>query len=465
MSKHILDKLLHPRSIAVVGASARTGRGPAFFNAIHEFGFKGELYPVNPKYDEVFGIKAYPSVKDIPGEVDYVISSVPASQVLGLISDCADKGVKIIHLFTARFSETGRKDAADLEQEILRQAKKAGIRLIGPNCMGVYFPEAGLSFRDHLPKESGSIGVISQSGSAIGNIIEGAGQNNLHFSTAISYGNALDFNECDYLEYLEQDPNTSIILMYIEGVRDGKRFFSILRRTTATKPVIILKGGRGESGTRATASHTASLAGSMAVWHMAVKQAGAVSARHFEELTDAAAAFHYLKPTYGHRVGIAGGAGGSSVLAADLCEEADLNVIPFPQEIREELKARGSQIWDWISNPVDMSIRVDRNEGPGEIMKLMAKNPNFDLLIAFIHAHSHGGSQDHSVKSILKEYCLDEINKPLLAIIEEQTDSENIVGAFIAELNRNNVPVYPQIERAAIAARKVIDYYQHKKSQ
>jgi acyl-CoA synthetase (NDP forming) len=197
---------------------------------------------------------------------------------------------------------------------------------------------------------------------------------------------------------------------------------------------------------------------------MAVKQAGAISARHFEELTDAAAAFHYLQPTYDNRVGIAGGAGGSSVLAADLCEEAGLNVIPFPQKIREELKARGSQIWDWISNPVDMSIRVDRNEGPGEVMKLMADSPEFDLLISFIHAHRHG-PQDASVKSMLDQYCLDELDKkPLIAVIEDQEDPENIVGEFVSELNKANIPVYRSIERAALAAKKVIDYYRNKKS-
>jgi len=465
MSKHILNELLHPRSIAVVGASARMGRGPTFFHSLYEFGFKGRLYPVNPKYDEIFGKKVYPSVREIPGEVDYVVSSINASRVLDLIADCAEKKVKIIHLFTARFSETGRKEAADLEQEVLRQAQKANIRLIGPNCMGVYFPEAGISFRGDFPKESGSVGLISQSGSAIMDIVELAGQNNMHFSTAISYGNALDFNECDYLEYLGEDPATKIVLIYLEGVRDGKRFFDVLRRTTAKKPVIIVKGGRGDSGTRATASHTASLAGSMAVWKTAVRQAGGISARHLEELVDIAAALHYLKPAGDYRVGVAGGAGGSSVLAADLCEEAGLNVIPFPQEIREELKARGSQIWDWISNPVDMSIRIDRNEGPGEVMKLMGKNPNFDLLIAFIHAHHHGGAQDHSVKSVLSEYSLEELNKPLMAVIEEQTDSQNMVKDFIAELNRNHVPVYSHIERAAIAAKKMIDYYQYSKSQ
>ena len=463
MSKHLLDELFRPRSIAVVGASARAFGGPSFYSSIREFGFKGPLYPVNPKYNEIDGVKCYPTVKDIPGPVDYVVSSVNASRVLDMIDNCAEKGVKIIHLFTARFSETGRKDAAELEQEVLRRAQKANIRLIGPNCMGLYYPEGGISFRGDLPKKSGSVGLISQSGSVIFEVVEYAERNGLYFSNAISYGNALDFNECDFLEYLAQDPKTDIILMYIEGVRDGNRFFNILRETTRKKPVIIVKGGRGDSGTRATASHTASLAGTMGVWKMAVKQAGAASARHIEEMVDIAASFHNMPPINGNRVGVAGGAGGSSVLAADLCEEAGLDVIPFPQEIREQLKAQGSQIWDWVNNPVDMSIRVDRDEGPGTILKLMAGHPDFDLFIVFIHAHFHGPRPESGnlAKHLLDAYKLDELKgKPFMAVIEGEGEDQALTNAVIDELHAKKVPVYPNIERAANAASKVAKYYQ-----
>ena len=160
MPEHVLNALLQPRSVAVVGASGRQ-HGPSHYNSLLEFGFKGPLYPVNPKYTEINGVQCYPSVKDIPGDVDYVISSVNASRVLDLIADCAEKGVKIIHLFTARFSETGRKEAAELEQEVLRQARKANIRLIGPNCMGVYSPKAGLAFG------KGCTGIINLAGSTV----------------------------------------------------------------------------------------------------------------------------------------------------------------------------------------------------------------------------------------------------------------------------------------------------------
>ena len=467
MAAHPLEEILHPRAIAVAGASARGGHGPSFLGSLIALGFEGPIYPVNPKYPEIMGLKAYPSVRDIPGVVDYVISSVPASQVLSLIADCAEKGVKAIHLFTARFSETGRKDAAELEQEILRQARKAGIRLIGPNCMGVYYPEARISFGSDMPRESGSVGVISQSGSVVGDIVGLASRNGLRFSKGISYGNALDFNECDYLEYLSGDPNTKMVLMYVEGVRDGKRFFDLLRRTTPEKPVVIVKGGRGRSGTRATASHTASLAGSMDVWETAVAQSGAISARHIEELTDIAPALQYMGPVRGPRVGVAGGAGGSSVLAADICEEAGLDVIPIPDAIRQDLKARGNPIWDWIGNPADMSIRMDRDSGAGEILVMMAGNASFDLLITFVHGHFHGGAGDVTADGFVKQYRLGDMNgKPLIAVTEDDrggSDGDDDVSRLMADVKARfldaGVPVYSNIERAARAAVKVIEYH------
>lgn len=473
MSTHPLEEVLNPRAIAVVGASDSGGRGSGFLTPLRDLGFEGELYPVNPKYSEIMGMKAYASVRDIPGVVDYVISSVPASQVLGMIADSAEKGVKGIHLYTARFSETGREGAAELEQEILRQARKAGIRLIGPNCMGVYYPGKRISFSGGMPRESGPIGLASQSGSAIHEIVDLAARKGLRFSKAISYGNALDFNESDYLEYFAQDPDTDVIMMYIEGVRDGRRFFDTLRRTTATKPVIIVKGGRGKSGTRATASHTASLAGSMEVWETVVSQGGAVSARDLDELVDVTTALHYLPPITGRRVGVAGGSGGSSVLAADLCEEAGLDVIPLPPEVREELKARGSEIWDWIGNPADMSIRIDRSFNTGDMLEVMARSPSFDLLIAFVHGHFHGGQGRVSAEKFLEEYRLNELGvKPMLAVMEERGgggdgDDHSWVQQLLEEVKAGlaaaRIPTYPSIGRAAGAASKLIDYYQRKR--
>ena len=471
MSAHPLEEILHPQSIAVVGASGSGGRGSGFLSPLLELGFKGKIYPVNPKYSEIEGMKAYPSLREIPDSVDYVISVVPAPEVLNMLEDCSQKGVKGVHLFTARFSETGRPEAADLEQEILKQARKRGIRLIGPNCMGVYYPRQGMSFRDGLPKESGSAGLASQSGNVAGEIIQTATSRGVYFSKAISYGNAIDLNESDYLDYFAQDPETKIILMYVEGVKDGQRFFNTLRRAASTKPVIIIKGGRGKSGARATASHTASLAGSVKIWETAVTQAGAVSVENLDELIDMAVSFYFLPPIRGRRVGVAGGAGGASVLAADQCEEAGLDVIPLPAEFREELKSKGVTIWDWLGNPADMSIREDDNFSVGAVLEMMARNQNFDLLIAIIHGPHHRWHKEMSAETYLEEYRLKESSqKPLLAVladgdpgIDDDDWSWKLMREIRMQLIADNIPFYPTIERAARAARKLIDYYQKRR--
>ncbi len=470
MSTHPLEELIHPRSIAVVGASA-SGHGGGFLSPLVQQGFKGAIYPVNPKYSEVMGLKAYARVRDIPGPVDYVISSIPAAGVLELIADCAEKGVKMIHLFTARFGETGRKDAAELEQEILRQAKKANIRLIGPNCMGLYYPAEGIAFDGGMAKESGPVGLASQSGQAVEEITGYASHRGIYFSKAFSYGNAIDFNECDYLDYFAQDPETKLILMYIEGVRDGPRFLNSLRAAAAVKPVIILKGGRGEAGTRATASHTASLAGSREIWNTVVNQAGVVTAEDIKELVDIALAFNFLPEMHRRNVGVVGGSGGSSVMAADLCEEAGLNVIPLPDVIRQELKRMNNAIWDWIGNPADFSISMGDESSARQVTKLIAAHPDFDFLITFVSGPWHLGPEPFSLEKHLERYSLGDMkNKPVVMVFQDTSryymssdeiaEYDKIVAEMQARFINDGYPMYPDIRRAALAVSKMIGYYE-----
>jgi acyl-CoA synthetase (NDP forming) len=472
MSTHPLDELIHPRSIAVVGASA-SGRGDGFLSSLLQQGFKGDLYPVNPKYSEVMGLKAYARVSDIPGPVDYVISSIPAAGVLQLISDSTEKGVKIIHLFTARFSETGRKDAAELEEEILRQARKANIRLIGPNCLGLYYPAEGIAFDRGMAMKSGSVGLVSQSGQAVEEITGMASHKGIYFSKAFSYGNAIDFNECDYLEYFAQDPETKLILMYIEGVRDGPRFLNSLRDATAVKPVIILKGGRGDAGMRATASHTASLAGSREIWNAAVNQAGAVNADDIKELVDIALAFNFLPEIRRRNVGVVGGSGGSSVMAADLCEEAGLNVIPLPHDIRQELKRKGNAIWDWIGNPADFSISMGDESSARDVTKLVAAHPDFDFLITFVSGPWYLGPEPFSLEQHLKRYSLNDMNnKPVVMVFQDTAryfidddkipEYDRIIAEMESKFINDGYPIYPDIKRAALAVSEMIGYYEKK---
>jgi acyl-CoA synthetase (NDP forming) len=471
MSNHPLEEILHPKSIAVVGASD-TGRGGGFLTPLQNSGYRGKIYPVNPKYSTIGGLPAYPRVSAIPGPVDYVISSIPAHQVMDLIEDCGQKGVKGLHLFTARFSETGRKDAADLEREILKRARKYGLRIIGPNCMGVYYPQEGIAFNDGMPSEPGKVGLISQSGQVVGEIVNFASQQGVRFSKAISYGNALDFNECDYLDYLAQDPETEIILLYIEGVRDGRRFPASLHKAASSKPVLIVKGGRGNAGTRATVSHTASLAGSQQVWEALVRQSGAVNVSNLEDLADLAVAFNFLPPATGRRLAVLGGSGGSSVLAADQCEEAGLDVIPFPQDIREKLKESGNPIWDWIGNPADFSISMGDHEAAFRIGRLMVEHPAFDVIMTFVHGPWRNQKKNISVEEHLLQYKFAiQSLKPKVFVYQEMRghdkDDEESMKSRLAIKERLiewKLAVYPTIDRAARALSDFIGYYENRKN-
>jgi acyl-CoA synthetase (NDP forming) len=471
MSFEKMDKIFNPKSIAVVGTSANPqSMGHWFFASLLEFGYQGKVFPINLKQKEILGVKAYPSIQDVPGDVDYVISCIPATRILELMDGCVGKGVNAIHMFTARFSETGRKDAAELEQEVLRRAKAANIRIIGPNCMGMYHGKIGIAFTDALPHQYGSVGLITQSGQMAEEVARYGALRNVFFSKIISYGNALDLNETDFLDYYTEDPNTKIILMYIEGVRAGRNFFRALQQAAAKKPVIILKGGRGESGSRAASSHTASMAGSEAVLESLVPQAGAVWADDFNGLIDLAVAFSFLPPIKGNNVGIAGGGGGTSVLAADMCEASGLNVIQIPDEMRQELKSEGSTIWDWIGNPVDMSIRDSADFVPGVMLQKMGHHPDFDFLMALMNDPHHERQKGMKVEGYLKQFHIDALNgKPLLAIVPDKSigagEADHWSWKVLCEIRsavmEAGMPVYPTVKRAAVAADKLAAYYRH----
>jgi acyl-CoA synthetase (NDP forming) len=471
VSGNPLQSLLQPRSIAIFGASERSR--PDFILGIQDLGFKGDLYVVNPKSEQVHGLKCYPTISDVPGPVDYAISAIPAPAVPGMMDDCARKGVKIAHLYSGRFSETGRPQDAELEKEVLRRARKGGVRIIGPNCMGLYYPRVGIGW-DSFPKESGPVGFASQSSYAAHDFIFLATPRGIRFSKVIGYGNALDFNECDFVEHFADDPDTKVILMYIEGVKDGPRFLRALRKASASKPVVIIKGGRGESGARAVASHTASIAGSDSTWKAAVTQAGAVDVDSLEEMLDLAVSFSLLGPISGPGVGIAGSGGGPSVLAADQCEAAGLKVVPLPEEIRADLKSKNIPIWDWIGNPVDMSM-TGGAVSAGQMMSMMAKDPHFDLLIAIMGEPHYQKRQVFGADAgaFLQRYALNEIrNKPVLAVVPDksldlaqyETPTTKMMCDLRARLIGAGIPVYPTMARAARSARAVMDYYKRRQN-
>jgi len=466
-----LGRLFSPSSVAIVGASLNPfSGGYQFTRFLIDHGFQGKLYPVNPTSSEILGLKVYPRLTEVPeSSVDYVISCIPADGVLSLLEDCGKKNVRLVHLFTARLKETGRDKETKLQAEILEKARRLGIRILGPNCMGIYYPKLGLSFNYELPRESGPVGGFFQSGGGAGEFVRYAALRGVRFSKIISYGNASDIDEVELLNYFASDDETKVITSYIEGVKDGGEFVEALALAAKKKPVIILKGGRGRAGARLALSHTASLAGSITVWKSALKQYGAIMVSNFQELIDQVVAFTFLPPITGKRVIIAGGGGGKSMISADVWEEEGFELPELSMACRKKLKEKVPALWDWVRNPIDVSIfqgMVDIN-----LLEWLSNEEQYDLFVANL-------TQDDPLPNDIWEKLLapnflqsvatiKKNGRPVVCVIETgeigPAEMESWKWRAIAETRgqiiNQGLAVFPSPERAARAIRRLVDYW------
>lgn len=465
-----LEYIFRPCSIAVVGASPNSSNFAtmSFLNPLIQFGYKGKIYPIHPKASEVSGLKAYTSILDVPGPIDYVICAVRASFTPQLMRDCATKGVKTIHLYTSGFSETGEEKGIRLEKEICEIARQAGMRVVGPNCLGIYCPMSGISFSSDFPKESGSIGFLCQSG---GNAIEGVelgSARGIRFSKVVSFGNACDINDADFMEYFTRDLQTKIIMSYIEGTKDGRRLISVLQEAVKTKPVIILKGGITVGGTRAVASHTGALAGSNVVWSALFRQLGVMQVYNFEEAIDLLLLFQCLKPFSGRRVGVIGCGGGASVLITDDCEREGLVVPLLPPEIRVRLREIISEEVDpgtTVRNPVDLA---SSGWDPGifsRALEALANYNGIDFILTFMDMdvglfRASREKQDGQIDSLIRTKNI--IDKPIVAVMRHSGEPKMVSYAFTLQKRclDAGIPVFPSFERAAHVVSKFIQYYE-----
>ncbi|MBN1188445.1 MAG: acetate--CoA ligase family protein [Dehalococcoidales bacterium] len=473
-----LDFLFYPRSVAVAGASNNpASAGYDFMQHLINFGYKGKIYPLSLKNAEVMGIKAYTSIEDIPGTVDHVIYCIDLERMPAFLDICVKKNVRSIHAFAARGAETGRAEAKKLEATIREKVREYGIRLLGPNCMGVYCPESGFSFCTDFLKEPGQVGALIQSGGSSTDIARYGALRGLRFSKLVSYGNAIDINEMDLLEYLCNDPQTKVIMAFIEGLRgNGRDFLDLVKKTSARKPFIVCKGGLSKAGARATMSHTASLAGSSMVWNTAIRQAGGIPVRDIDDLVNIAVAFSFLPPIRGRRIGTGGSGGGRNTVSVDEWDSYGFDVVPLPREVREEFRKRGAMLWDCLDNPADRSISVpgDAFTVPALLLE-MAKRPEYDFICANIAADDHPYNQQTFVDWIstnVEGYIklFKESPKPFFTIFSERPLSTPDMGHWfwkeVAHLRKRlieeKVPFFPSVDKAAQAVNELIFYHQRK---
>ena len=466
-----IEAILHPRSIAVVGASANPDTpGYDYVSSLQKFGYSGRIYPVNPRAEEILGLPAFPSLRDVPGEVDYVICCIPASAVLELVDDCAAKGARALQLFTGRFSETGREEGAELERRLAERARAKGVRIIGPNCMGLVYPRQGISFRADMPRQPGNMGLLSQSGNLLFELTYLGGPRGLRFSKAVSYGNGLDLTEADFLDYFAEDAESAVVGAYIEGIRDGRRFLAALAGAAARKPVVVLKGGRTAAGWRTAASHTAALAGQQTVWDAAVTQAGALAVGTVEEFIDMLIAFAYMRRGSGRRLGMVGGGGGRSVLTADLCEELGLSVPPLPDDVERRIAEKAPELAGWITNPVDQSILAGSGVGGTQVLEWLDESPGIDLLLANVgEAWALGRPNAEALLARIPERFVQvgtRTHKPLAVVLGPADYADEglwrLVSGAREKLTGAGLALFPSVERAVRALARLVEYWERR---
>ncbi len=343
----------NPRSVAVIGASDEpTKMGYAVMhNLLH---FPGQLYPVNNKRDTIQGLKAYASIKDIEAPVDMAVITVPAMHVPKVVEECGEKGVSIVVVITAGFKEMGENGKA-LEERIVAIASKYGTRIVGPNCLGLIVPPRGLDTTYvHQSPKAGNIAFLSQSGAIVNTVVDWSLAEDIGFSAVVSVGNQSDLNFFDYLRWVERDPNTSAIIMYIEEINDGQAFMDVVSEVTRTKPVIAIKSGSSERGSKAAASHTGSLSGSYDVYMEAFRRSGVLSVHTLTGAFLAAEMLsHRKRYPVGTRAVVVTNAGGFAVLSSDYAERYGIDLITLPQEVVDELDAFLPEFWN-KGNPVDL---------------------------------------------------------------------------------------------------------------
>ena len=472
---HHLDPIFHPRAVAVVGVSSRPGpegfEGGLFLNALMMQGYDREhpLYPVNPKMTEVRGLRCYPSVLECPDPVDHVISQIPSAGIPELVDQCIKKGVRSLHFFTAGLSETGDPELVALERQLVEKSRAAGLRLIGPNCMGVYVPGVGLSFHPGAPHEPGDVFMLSQSGANAGTILSDLGGRGMRFSKGVSYGNSADLKAFDFLDYAAHDPQTKLVVGYIEGVRDGRAFFSALKRVAREKPTILLKGGITADGARAANSHTGSLAGSVDVFEALCRQTGAIRAEKMDDLQDIAVAVRTrIGGVSGRNVTLVGAGGGIAVLSSDAMAAEGLRVPPLPEETQQELREFIPIAGTSVRNPVDATFGRDHPldfledyDRTRRAFEAIARAPSTDMIFTTIGTRGNPLSErteqarEKRLKLTIEEFAgiQERLGVPIAMIRREGRDAELLQYA-----HRLGVAVFPTIERASRAVARVMDW-------
>lgn len=445
-----LKNFFTPESVAVIGASSEPGKVgyDILFNLI-DAKFQGKIYPVNPKAPEILGIPAFKSVSEIPGNVDLAVVVIPSKFIPGVITECGEKGIKNIVVISAGFKEMGAEGKA-LEVQLMENANKYGIRIIGPNCLGIISTACGLnaSFAPVTPK-NGKIGLLSQSGALATAILDWSSKNGIGYNKFFTFGNQADVGTNDLLRAWKDDDDIKVVVAYVEDVKDGVEFMDIAKQVTAIKPFVLVKAGGTAAGAKAAASHTGSLAGADRAYDAAFNQTGVLRAKSVQELFDMAIAFTNSPLPKGSRIGIVTNAGGPGILCTDAVERAGMSLASLSEETVAKLKSKLPAAANF-HNPVDVLGDAKAALYDFAIETTLA-DEGVDGVIVLVTPQT--STEIVETADVVVKYN-NSAEKPIFASFIGGT----LQAKGIDILRNNEVPTYPFPERAVQAFKALVDY-------
>ena len=469
LDRKALDRAFTPHCVAVVGDKMANG----YVWLRNMSTFTGKLYSVQIDSNELpgieqLGVKNYRSLLDVPEPVDYVLVAVPRAVAPRIIADCIKKGVGGASLFTSGFAETHSEEGAGLQDTLTQMAREANLNLIGPNCMGVFNPRLGV--RQDINQyhgKSGPVGFISQSGTHAIFFSQVGARHGLLISKSVSYGNGAVLDSPDYLDYFAEDADTKVIGLYVEGVKDGRRFLDSLRGAARKKPVLVWKGGRGEEGYRAISSHTGSLASGPALWDSLVRQCEAIGVNTLDDMIDCMKTILYVNPPQGTRVALVAQSGGQSVVIADAFTRARLTAPLLSQSSYQQFASFFNTIGGTYLNPLDTSWHAPSIKDSIRILDILSTDENVDSLVAELSLPFLSQIWDFyppyldELVAALAEFKARCRKAFLMVISPGQLEEEGL--ALRSKLMDKGIPSFPSFDRAARALAKVAEYYRSRR--
>jgi acyl-CoA synthetase (NDP forming) len=463
--------LFAPQAIAVLGASTKqSAMANTFIRRMQAFGYPGNIYPIHPKADEIEGLKCYPSLADAPEPIDYAYIAIGARQIPDVLA-AASGNVKFAQVISSGFGEVA--EGHQLQKELVEKAHAGGCRVIGPNCLGLYSPRGGVTFPVNAPKDLGTVGIVSQSGGLGTDIIKRGQWRGLRFSGLVTVGNSADLGPVDLFEFYLHDSQTQVIGLYMEDIKEGRRFFNLLHSGKTVKPVVILRGGTSTQGKVATASHTGAMAGNDRAWEALSRQTGCVLVETVDEFINALLAFQFIKaraarPT--KKVTLFGNGGGSGVLATDFFAGLGLDVSPFNHETLKALEAIEFPPGTSVANPIDTPVAtLQKEEGriAHRILDTVYTMADPDAVVMHLNLAAFVGRGDvDPIDNLIKAAEQVQHDYPgqahfiMVLRVDGSPELEEKMRAYRDRILAVGIPVYDELSTAAKAL-QAVSWFEH----